>query len=62
MAEVNLAYENGDEAKLGSILADWESSRDTVEGEGVGTELIRVIRKIAQIQRRLTEIELEISN
>ncbi len=60
MAEVNLAYENGDEAKLGSILADWESSPDTVEGEGVGAELIRVIRKIAQIQRRLTEIELEI--
>ena len=25
MAEVNLAYENGDEAKLGDILADWES-------------------------------------
>jgi hypothetical protein len=60
MAEVNLAYENGDEAKLRSILADWESSPDTVEGEGVGAELIRVIRKIAQIQRRLTEIELEI--
>jgi peptidoglycan hydrolase CwlO-like protein len=60
MAEVNLAYENGDDAKLRSILADWESSPDTVEGEGVGAELIRVIRKIAQIQRRLTHIESEI--
>jgi peptidoglycan hydrolase CwlO-like protein len=60
MAEVNLAYENGDEAKLQSILADWESSPDTVEGEGVGAELIRVIRKIAQIQKRLSEIESEI--
>jgi len=60
MAEVNLAYENGDEAKLRSILADWESSPDTVEGEGVGAELIRVIRKIAQIQRRLTEIDAQI--
>ncbi len=57
MAEANLAYENGDEAKLRSILADWETSPETVEGEGVGAELIRVIRKIAQIQRRLTEIE-----
>lgn len=57
MAEVNLAYENGDEAKLRSILADWESSPESVEGEGVGPELIRVIRKIAQIQRRLVEIE-----
>jgi hypothetical protein len=60
MAEVNLAYENGDEAKLRSILADWESSPDTVGGEGVGAELIRVIRKIAQIQKRLTDIDAEI--
>ena len=36
------------------------SSPDTVEGEGVGAELIRVIRKIAQIQKRLSEIESEI--
>lgn len=60
MAEVNLAYENGDEARLRSILADWESSPDTVEGEGVGAELIRVIRKIAQIQKRLANINTEI--
>lgn len=60
MAEVNLAYENGDEAKLRRVLADWESSPDTVEGEGVGAELIRVIRKIAQIQRRLVDIDAEI--
>ena len=60
MAEVNLAYENGDEAKLRSILADWETSPDTVEGEGVGAELVRAIRKIAQIQKRIADIENEI--
>jgi len=60
MAEANAAYENGDEAKLRSILEEWESSPETVEGEGVGPELIRVIRKIAQIQRRLSEIDTEI--
>jgi len=60
MAEVNLAYENGDKAKLRSILADWHSSPDMVEGEGVGADLIRVIRKIAQIQKRLNEIDSEI--
>ena len=41
MAEVNLAYENGDEGKLQSILADWESSPDTVEGEGEGWAMWR---------------------
>lgn len=60
MSEANLAYENGDETKLRSILSEWESSPDTVEGEGVGAELIRVIRKIAQIQKRLADIASEI--
>jgi hypothetical protein len=59
MSEANLAYENGDETKLRTILQDWESSPDTVEGEGVGSELVRVIRKIAQIQRRIADIEVE---
>jgi hypothetical protein len=60
MAQLNIAYENGDEAKLRSILADWHSSPDTVEGEGTGADLVRVIRKIAQIQNRLNVIDSEI--
>ena len=59
MAEANRAYEEGDEAKLLAILHEWETSPESVEGEGVGPELIRVIRKIAQIQRRLVTIEAE---
>lgn len=59
MAEANRAYENGDDAKLQAILDEWETSPDSVEGEGVGPELIRVIRKLAQIQRRLVKIEAE---
>jgi hypothetical protein len=61
MAEANLAYENGDEAKLRGILTDWDASPDTVEGEGVGVELVRLIRKIAQVHRRLAEIDTEIA-
>jgi len=59
MAEANIAYENGDEAKLRRILADWESSPETVEGDGVGADLVRAIRKIAQIRKRIAEIEIE---
>jgi seryl-tRNA synthetase len=47
MAEVNLTYEEGSEEKLHEILRRWETSPDSVEGEGVGAELIRVIRKIS---------------
>jgi len=57
MAEANRAYENGDEAKLRTILEEYESSPESVFGEGTAAELVRVIRKIAQVRRRLAEIE-----
>ena len=57
MAEANQAYEDGDEARLREILREWESSPEAVRGDGVGAELIRVIRKIAQIESRLQAIE-----
>ncbi len=59
MARVNKAYEEGDEEALRAILNEWESSPESVKGEGVGAELIRVIRKIAQVEQRLKAIEKE---
>jgi hypothetical protein len=59
MAEANRAYEDADEMRLQAILTEWETSPESVEGKGVGPELIRVIRKISQIQRRFVEIETE---
>jgi len=61
MAEVNSAYEKGDEIKLRAILDEWESSPESIKGEGTAAELIRVIRKIAQVEKRLHSIEFEIS-
>lgn len=61
MAEANQAYAEGNEAKLQAILREWESSPESVKGEGVGAELIRVIRKIAQVEERLHAIEDEIA-
>ena len=61
MAEANIAYENGDIEKLKSILQEWENSPETVMGEGIVFELIRIIRQIAQSRDRLKAIQLEIS-
>ena len=61
MTEANRAYEQGDEARLEAILRDWESSPESVKGEGPGAELVRVIRKIAQVEDRLGAIDAEIS-
>ena len=60
MAEANLAYERGDEARLRKILEDYERSPEVVQGEGTGAELVRAIRKIAQIRSRIREIEAEV--
>lgn len=57
MAQANQAYEDGDETRLREILREWESSPEAVKGDGVGAELVRVIRTIAQIERRLQAIE-----
>ena len=61
MVEANRAYEEGDEERLEAILREWESSPESVKGEGPGAELVRVIRKIAQVEERLPTIEIEIA-
>jgi len=57
MAESNRAYEEGNIESLKQILREWETSPETVEGEGIGAELIRTIRKIAQVKERFVSIE-----
>jgi len=60
MAQANQAYEEGDIERLRQILHDWKSSPESVSGDGVGAQLVRVIRKIAQVKGRLGNIEKEI--
>jgi hypothetical protein len=61
MAAANRAYEEGDEAELHRILRRWESGPEPVKGKSPAAELIRVIRKIAQVRERLRIIETDIS-
>ena len=60
MAEANQAYQDGDEERLRTILSEWECSPESIKGEGIGANLIRTIRKIAQVQDRLRNIEKQI--
>lgn len=59
MAEVNEAYARGDEERIRAILREWQASPESVEGDGPGAELVRVIRKIAQVEKRLKGITAE---
>ncbi|NLE60657.1 MAG: molecular chaperone DnaJ [Planctomycetes bacterium] len=60
MVELNKAYADGDEERVRAILREWEASPESVKGEGTGADLVRTIRKIAQVESRLRAIHAEI--
>ncbi len=62
MSELNEAYANGDEERIQSIFTEWKFSPDLIDGEGIEDQLVRIIRKIAQIKRRLKDVEDEVVN
>jgi hypothetical protein len=59
MTAANRAFADGDQKELERILEEWETSPEFVEGEGVGAELVRTIRKIHQANQRLAQIQRE---
>ncbi|MCX5846265.1 MAG: J domain-containing protein [Deltaproteobacteria bacterium] len=59
MQEINKAYAERNEERLRSLLNEWESSPDSVSGEGTGAELIRIIRQLALVRARIEAIGKE---
>ncbi len=62
MTEANLAYAEGDEAKLDAILEEYQSSPDAVVGSDVAADLIRTIRRISLAQANIRRVETEIGS
>jgi hypothetical protein len=60
MKRANEAYHMGNAGELRSILNEYEARPESVEGEDVGAQLVRVIRKIDLVQQRLVQIKQEI--
>jgi hypothetical protein len=61
MAEANRAYEAGDAEALRRILDEYQDGAGAVEGEGIGAELIRIIRQISLAKFRVSAIEQELA-
>ncbi len=59
MAEANRSYEAGDAEALRRILDQYRDG--VVEGEGIGAELIRIIRQISLAKSRVSAIEQELA-
>jgi hypothetical protein len=61
MAQVNEAYSQGDADALQQILDEFGNSPESVQGEGIGAELVRIIRQIHQAKKNIAAIEQELS-
>jgi hypothetical protein len=60
MAALNLAYERGDLKEIERLVAEYGQDPDAIVGEDVGSRIVKTIRRIAQLQRRLGELKLEL--
>ena len=59
MKRVNDAYMGGDHQALKELLEEWKSMPAHVAGDGIGEELIRVIRKIDLVSNTIEKLEKE---
>ena len=61
MQEVNAAYTAGDQDRLEELARQWDASPESVEGQGVGADLVRTIRQISLVNDRIEAVRAEIS-
>jgi len=54
--EINRAYEDGDEERMMELERELANSPDEVTGDSVAEQLVRTIRKIAQVRTRIDAI------
>jgi len=62
MARANDAYSRGDSETLRRILDEYSESSESVQGEGIGAELIRIIRQIHTAKKDIAAIAKQIAN
>ena len=62
MQQLNKAYQNGDLRTLHDILESERNNPESITGEDIGSELVRTIRKIAQVEKRIKQLEADIES
>lgn len=60
MAQVNVAYERGDQVAIEKLIKDYGRDPEAIVGEDVASRIVKAIRRIAQLRRRMSEIQEEI--
>jgi hypothetical protein len=57
MAQVNLAYEHGDQKAIEKLVAEYGQDPEAIVGEDVASRIVKAIRRIAQLRRRMSEVQ-----
>jgi hypothetical protein len=60
MAALNLAYERGDLKEIERLVAEFGQDPEAIVGEDVGSRIVKTLRRIAQLRRRLGELQMEL--
>ena len=57
MAKVNLAYERGDQPTIEKLIKEYGQDPEAITGGDVASRLVKAIRRIAQLRRRMGEVQ-----
>jgi hypothetical protein len=57
MAQVNVAYERGDQQAIEKLVAEYGQDPEAITGGDVASRLVKTIRRIAQLRRRIGEVQ-----
>jgi len=57
MAQVNIAYERGDLKAIQKLINDFGQDPEAIVGVDVASRLVKAIRRIAQLRRRIGEVQ-----
>jgi chromosome segregation ATPase len=57
MAQVNLAYERGDQQAIEKLVAEYGQDPEAITGGDVASRIVKAIRRIAQLRRRMGEVQ-----
>jgi tetratricopeptide (TPR) repeat protein len=60
MALVNLAYERGDQKAIEKLIQEFGEDPEAIVGEDIASRIVKTIRRIAQLHRRLGELQQQI--
>ena len=57
MAQVNLAYERGDQKAIEKLVSEYGQDPEAITGGDVASRIVKSIRRIAQLRRRMGEVQ-----